>query len=447
MKKLGCFLFMACCLTGIATASDMIKAAGSVFVNSAGEKIETPPSAKLIGFYFSSRQFQKFTPQLVEFYSNLKKEGTDFEIISVNFDKSEAEMMQYMQEAKMPWLAVPHTSLAAQALKQIKKDELKITGIPNLIILRDRQVITTNGRVDVSKIGSGAYKKWLTMEPEITQDPVAGKNEKSFNEPQKAATYKLPPPEEEPCLAIEINEKRSALVGKIVKIKFNRINNLQKEGKKPQYTGNLRSSEKSSGNIYTSHPGIQVIFPQERLGYFTKFIPNFGHSQNDVSSLIKPDNGEVYVQIGRTAKEDSTVVGDRYEHTDDGGEYKWSTYTDADVPDLTAKDTVTVDDVLLFPDQLNGKTVAVEFYCLVKSKNKPTGESPVYIASGGGHAYVQIDFPPEGKEFFKDITDQQDFAKLATVYAVVNVSRDGSVSLKAKGRRASGSGDDLSYKW
>ncbi len=71
------------------------------------------------------------------------------EIIFVSSDKSEAEMMQYMEEVKMPWLAVPIRSEAATALKQINREELGVKGIPALVILRDGQILTKEGRKDV----------------------------------------------------------------------------------------------------------------------------------------------------------------------------------------------------------------------------------------------------------------------------------------------------------
>ena len=260
-----------------------------------------------------------------------------------------------------------------------------------------------------------------------------------------AVAPKLPPPEKGTCIAIEMDEKRSALAGKIVKIKFNRITSLQKIPKGQMYVGNLGSSEKSDDITYYDHPGIDVILPKEGLGFLSKFIPKFGSQHDDVSYLIKPDLGEVYVQVGRNAKEPSIAVGDRYEQDGDEGTYKWS--TDTEVPDLTTKDKVSVDDVLLFPEQLNGKTIAMEFYVVGKVPKKSVEESPAYVSCGMGHAYVQIAFPPEGKEFFKTIADQKNFPKANTVYAVVTVSRAGVVTLEAKGRRASGSGDEVTYKW
>lgn len=262
---------------------------------------------------------------------------------------------------------------------------------------------------------------------------------------QNPADSKLPPPEKGICLAKEFESEQSALAGRIVKIKFNRITEIQKMRKGPWYAGTLRSSEKSDGDIYSSSSGIQLGFTQEGLGFFSKFIPMYGSAQDDISCLIKPDLGEVYVQIGLNEKEPSIAVGDRYRQDGEDGKYEWSEATE--VPDLAVKEKVTVDDVLLFPDQLNGKTVVVEFYNVIKSRNKPADQSPVYISCGYGHSSVETSFPPEGKALFKSVEEQNNFPKANRIYATVIVSPAGVLTLEARGRRASGSGDEATYKW
>ncbi|MFA6174787.1 MAG: thioredoxin-like domain-containing protein [Kiritimatiellales bacterium] len=446
MKKHWCVLCLIFCLTGLALAGNMTEAAGQVFINSAGEKKEAALSGKIVAFYFSSLKFHAFTPRLIEFYSGCKQTGADFEVIFVSNDASETEMMQCMKDADMPWPAAPYDSAAAKALKQIKKNELKVKGLPGaLVIVRDGQVLTETGKQDILDAGSDAYKKWQALAAKTAEEPAVAKKEKGSGEPKSAVAAKLPPPEKESCLAAEFESNQADLAGKIVKIKFNRISYIQKLNKGRMYTGNLRASEKSDGNIYSSHPGIQVIFPQVGLGCFAKFIPKSGTAQDDVSILTAPDLGEIYVRIGLNEKEPSIAVGDRYEKDNDEGQYKWS--ADTEVPDFLSKDKVTANDVLLFPDQLSGKTVVVEFYNVIKSRNKPAEQSPVYISGGYDHATVQIAFPPEGKEFFKGIADQKNFPRANTVYAVVKVSGTGVITLEAKGRRVSESGGDLIYKW
>jgi nucleoredoxin len=175
MKKFSFILVLVLCLTSAVTASDMIKAAGSELIDSSGKKTDTVPSGKIIGFYFSAHwcpPCKTFTPKLVKFYSALKEEGRDFEIIFVSSDKSKAEMMRYMKETEMPWVAIPYDSEEMKAVKKIWRTELDLKGIPSLVILRDGQVIAKEGRRDVTASGTAAYQKWLTMDPEKTKLPA-----------------------------------------------------------------------------------------------------------------------------------------------------------------------------------------------------------------------------------------------------------------------------------
>jgi|GEM_PF-926874 len=438
MKKYCCILFLTFCLTGLILAENMTEAAGSVFINSAGEKKEPALSGKIVAFYFSSLRVQTFTGKLADFYSGLKQAGANFEVVFVSSDTSEADMMQCMKDTKMPWLAVPYDSAAAKALKQIKKNELKVKGLPGvLVIVKDGQVLTETGKQDILDDGPEAYKKWLAISS-------PDKKEKGADEPKNAAASKLPPPEKGRYLAADISNQRVTLAGKIIKVQFNRISYLAK-AKKGQYAGDLRSSVKSEDRTYYDTAGISVLFPPEGLGFFSEFIPKFGTAQNDVSDLIKTDSGEVYVRVDPNDRSYSVAVGDKYEKDGDESVYKWSSKTE--IPDLVAKPKVSIDDVVLFPDQLNSKTVALVFYEVRQVKQKSGREYSALISCGLGHDAVQINFPAEGKAFFDELADKQEFPKECGIYASVAVGPNGVITLQAKGRRVSGSGDDLTYKW
>ena len=86
---------------------------GSSLVNAQGKKVETAKAlkgVKLIGIYFSAHwcpPCRQFTPQLVKFYQDCKKNKKSFEIVFVSFDNTAKDMSNYMTEAKMPWLAAP----------------------------------------------------------------------------------------------------------------------------------------------------------------------------------------------------------------------------------------------------------------------------------------------------------------------------------------------------
>jgi hypothetical protein len=175
MKKYCCILFITFCLTGMALARNMTETAGSVFINSAGEKKEAVLSGKIVGFYFANdgSACTSFTRKLIDFYSNRKQAECDIEIIHVGVYKSAENMMRHMRDIKMPWLAVPYGSKESSDLIQIKRKGSLVTLVPVLIIVRNGQIVTEFGRKDVQDLGLKAYEKWLTMAPENAafQDP------------------------------------------------------------------------------------------------------------------------------------------------------------------------------------------------------------------------------------------------------------------------------------
>ncbi|MDR2513112.1 MAG: redoxin family protein [Puniceicoccales bacterium] len=100
------------------------------------------PDAKALGkkkyvfVYFSASwcsPCRAFTPKLVEFYNENKKNG-DFEILFVSRDKDAEEMEAYVKEDKMPWISVTHGSEAAKAIEK----KYAGFGIPCLVLLNEK---------------------------------------------------------------------------------------------------------------------------------------------------------------------------------------------------------------------------------------------------------------------------------------------------------------------
>jgi len=116
---------------------------------------------KLIGFYFSAHwcpPCRLFTPVLAEFYNDLTSNGEPFEIVFVSSDQSPEELMTYLKESHGDWLAVQHGTVLAQDLKK----RFQITGIPTLIIVsREGDIISKNGRSEVVEKGPQVFQAWL----------------------------------------------------------------------------------------------------------------------------------------------------------------------------------------------------------------------------------------------------------------------------------------------
>lgn len=161
------FIGFACALLWVVPmsiaddTSPLVKAFGAELVNMQGETISTDYlSGKTIGLYFSAQwcpPCRTFTPILVQAYEELKLADKPFELIFVSHDRSEEAMFKYMQDYDMSWLAIPFASPIRDLLKQ----QHEIRGIPTLIIVNDKgEVITRNGRGDVTAQGAAAFERW-----------------------------------------------------------------------------------------------------------------------------------------------------------------------------------------------------------------------------------------------------------------------------------------------
>ena len=89
---------------------------------------------EVVAFYFGAdwcTPCRAFVPQLREVYAALRAHGADTEVVFVSLDRSEREMLRYMQRQRMPWPAVDRRRLAS--LPGIRRLEGK--GPPNLVLM------------------------------------------------------------------------------------------------------------------------------------------------------------------------------------------------------------------------------------------------------------------------------------------------------------------------
>ena len=132
-----------------------------ILLDAGGDKI---PSAglekKYVGLYFSASwcgPCRKFTPKLIEFRN---KYAEEFEVILVGGDGSEKAQANYMKKYAMPWLAMKNQSIEAKHASKVSGVEY----IPFLVILdQGGNIITKNGKSDLSKLGDEAFEFWKDL--------------------------------------------------------------------------------------------------------------------------------------------------------------------------------------------------------------------------------------------------------------------------------------------
>ncbi|XP_019856659.1 PREDICTED: EH domain-binding protein 1-like protein 1 isoform X3 [Amphimedon queenslandica] len=128
---------------------------------------ERVDSADVIGLYFSAQwcpPCRRFLPKLLEFYTSLKKNNKSFEMIYISNDNSRTEMIQYMAEQQMPWVAIPHGHPLIDKLKL----DFKVRSIPLLVIVSaSGETLDDNAKkaVEGTHVAASStikqYNKWL----------------------------------------------------------------------------------------------------------------------------------------------------------------------------------------------------------------------------------------------------------------------------------------------
>jgi nucleoredoxin len=115
---------------------------------------------KFVGIYFSASwcpPCRTFSPKLVDFRDKNKDQ---FEVVFVSSDGSKEDQFKYIKKANMKWLTLPNGSEAGSAIAK----KFGIRGIPSLVIVSpDGQVVSKNGRGDVTKSPSTALKSWKQL--------------------------------------------------------------------------------------------------------------------------------------------------------------------------------------------------------------------------------------------------------------------------------------------
>ncbi len=123
----------------------------------------------IVAIYFSAQwcpPCRTFTPLLVNMANELRAEGKSFEVVFVSSDRSEKDMLAYMKDYGMPWVAVPHRGDVATALAK----RYGVRGIPMLVVIdREGNTLSTNGRGDVAAKGAAAFDDWVSQSPALKE--------------------------------------------------------------------------------------------------------------------------------------------------------------------------------------------------------------------------------------------------------------------------------------
>lgn len=125
----------------------MVKVEGGKF---ADYKIKKEP--QFYAFYFSAHwcpPCRKFTPKLVDFYNQMKRDYDNFEIIFVSNDRSEEAMLEYMEWGSMPWPAVRFQAI----FDATEINKYAGPGIPSLVVVDKDGNILANSFIGNTYVG------------------------------------------------------------------------------------------------------------------------------------------------------------------------------------------------------------------------------------------------------------------------------------------------------
>ena len=159
---------------------------GQELLKADGSKVSADSALKgkdYVCLYFSAHwcpPCRKFTPQLKEWYEEVKSKNV--EIIFVSGDRSTKDMMDYMKESHGDWLATEHESDLSEQLNE----KFEVSGIPSLVVLKgDGTLVTKGGRGDVSNHGKKALEFWNQTAGKGQPNEPVGQSKEPVGQPNK----------------------------------------------------------------------------------------------------------------------------------------------------------------------------------------------------------------------------------------------------------------------
>ncbi|XP_003744124.1 nucleoredoxin-like protein 2 [Galendromus occidentalis] len=120
----------------------------------------------IVVFYFSAHwcpPCRNFTPQLASIYKGLKEAGKKIEVIFMSSDRTEEQMLSYMEESHGDWFAFEFGS----PIKKKFAEHFQVSSIPTVIVLNgDGVVVSTDGRNEILRLDAGVWEKWTAGAPQ-----------------------------------------------------------------------------------------------------------------------------------------------------------------------------------------------------------------------------------------------------------------------------------------
>lgn len=155
-------LIIALCSQAEITASDPVRPAflPEKLEDFQGKKMDSAElSGKYIGLYFSASwcsPCRAFTPRLKEFRNRHLEDG--FEVVLVNFDRTNTEKRRYVRDSGMEWPSVPG---ARRKPSKSLAEAYDVETYPALVVLDpEGRIVTSDGVKDVTNDPERIFDYW-----------------------------------------------------------------------------------------------------------------------------------------------------------------------------------------------------------------------------------------------------------------------------------------------